>query len=453
MQKEHTAEPNHGTIENMLGGIIMSKFTDYKFQPFLREAIGKLGFENPTPIQKEIIPLMLRGASAIGQAHTGTGKSHSFLIPIVQRADATVNDLQAVVVAPTRELATQLYNELSKLIEGTDIRTTLLIGGTDKERSADRLKSNPHIVVGTPGRIQYMVKSDALLIHTAKILVIDEADLAFDMGFVEDIDKFASKMPADLEMYVFSATIPENLKPFLNKYMESPAHVKIGKRKSFTEGMRYSLVPVRGMQREKKLLEVLEGITPYLAIIFTNTRKNTDQLANFLAESGIKVGKIHGDLSPRERTRMMKRIRDLEFQFIVATDLAARGIDIPGVSHVINFELPDELEFFIHRVGRTARAGLEGSAITLYDPSEEDKIVRIEEMGIPFVHEEVKKGEWVEVKERHARKTRTRQFDDADRKAIAFVRKPKKVKPGYKKKMAKQIEDIKKRERRSQRKK
>lgn len=453
MRKEHTAAQNHGTIENMLGGTIMSKFTDYQFQPFLRDAIGKLGFENPTPIQKEMIPLVLKGISAIGQAHTGTGKSHSFLIPIVQRTKATLNELQAVVVAPTRELATQLYDELAKLIEGTEIRTSLLIGGTDKERSADKLKSNPHIVVGTPGRINYMAQSEALLIHTAKMLVIDEADLAFDMGFIKDIDQFASRMPADLEMYVFSATIPENLKPFLNKYMESPAHIKIGKKKSFTEGIHYSLVPVRGMEREEKLLEVMKGITPYLAIIFTNTRKHADRLANFLGESGIKVGKIHGDLSPRERTRMMKRIRDLEFEYIVATDLAARGIDIPGVSHVINFELPGELEFFIHRVGRTARAGLEGSAITLYDPSEEDAIIRIEEMGIPFVHEEVKKGEWVEVKERHARKKRTKQFDDADRKAIALVRKPKKVKPGYKKKMAREIENIKKRERRKHRKK
>ena len=431
----------------------MSKFTDYKFKPFLREAIRELGFESPTPIQKEIIPLILRGTSAIGQAHTGTGKSHSFLIPIAERTDSSTDNVQAVIVAPTRELATQLFDELSKITKETAIRSSLLIGGTDKERSATRLKSNPHIVVGTPGRINYMVENGALLVHTAKILVIDEADLAFDMGFVEDIDKFASKMPSNLEMYVFSATIPENLKPFLNKYMESPAHVKIGKRKSLTEGMRYSLVPVRGMQREKKLLTVLEGITPYLAIIFTNTRKNADALADFMAESGIKVGKIHGDLSPRERTRMMKRIRDLDFEYIVATDLAARGIDIPGVSHVINYELPDELEFFIHRVGRTARAGLEGTAITLYDPSEEDKVIRIEAMGIPFIHEEVKNGQWVEIKERHARKTRTKQLDDIDKKAIAFVRKPKKVKPGYKKKMARQIEDIKKRERRIKRKK
>lgn len=426
----------------------MSKFTDYNFQPFLREAIAGLGFESPTPIQKEIIPLMLRGASTIGQAHTGTGKSHSFLIPIVQRMDVSSDTLQAVVVAPTRELATQLYNELDKLIAGTDIRTSLLIGGTDKERSAGKLKSNPHIVVGTPGRIQYMTEKSALLIHTAKILVIDEADLAFDMGFIEDIDRFASKMPANLEMYVFSATIPEQLKPFLTKYMSSPVHIQIGKTKSLTRGMRYSLVPVRGMKREEKLLQVMKGISPYLAIIFTNTRKNADKLADFLSESGVKVGKIHGDLSPRERTRMMKRIRDLDFQFIVATDLAARGIDIPGVSHVINYELPDELEFFIHRVGRTARAGLEGNAITLYDPSEDDKIVRIEAMGIPFVHEEVKNGQWIEVKERHARKKRAKQFDDIDRKAISMVKKPKKVKPGYKKKMAAEIDKIKKRERR-----
>ncbi|AOV07870.1 DEAD/DEAH box helicase [Sporosarcina ureilytica] len=431
----------------------MSKFTDYNFQPFLREAIRKLGFENPTPIQKEMIPLILRGTSAIGQAHTGTGKSHSFLIPIVERINESSNDLQAIITAPTRELGAQLYDELLKLTEGTEIRSAILIGGTDKERAASRLKSNPHIVVGTPGRINDMAQSNTLLVHTANMLVIDEADLAFDMGFIEDIDKFASRMPEHLEMFVFSATIPEKLKPFLNKYMESPAHIKIGKRQSFTEGIHYSLVPVRSMKKEKKLLQVLESITPYLAIIFTNTRKNAEELASFLEHEGIKTGRIHGDLSPRERTRMMRRVRDLEFEYIVATDLAARGIDIPGVSHVINFEIPDDLEFFIHRVGRTARAGLEGHAITLYEPTDEDKITNIEKLGIPFVHEDVKNGEWSEVKERHARKKRTKQFDEIDRQAVAFVRKPKKVKPGYKKKMAKQIENFKRQERRKQRRK
>lgn len=431
----------------------MSKFTDYSFKPFIREAIEKLGFEGPTPIQKEMFPLILKGTDAIGQAHTGTGKSHSFLIPILERTDATKDELQAVITAPTRELAAQLFDALSKMTEETDIRSTLLIGGTDKLRSIGKLKSNPHIIVGTPGRIRDMAENGALAIHTAKILVVDEADLAFDMGFIEDIDKFASKMPANLEMYVFSATIPEKLKPFLTKYMESPVHVKIGERRPLTEGMHYSLVPVRSLKRKQKLLHVLEGISPYLAIIFANTRQNADGVADFLAESGIKAGRIHGDLTPRERTRMMKKVRDLEFQYIVATDLAARGIDIPGVSHVINYELPDDLEFFIHRVGRTARAGLEGTAITLYDPSEEDKIVRIEKMGIPFVHEDVKNGDWVEVKERHSRKNRVKQEDDIDRKAATFVKRPSKVKPGYKKKMTREIDKIKKRERRLKRKK
>ncbi|WP_339250587.1 DEAD/DEAH box helicase [Sporosarcina sp. FSL W8-0480] len=429
----------------------MSKFTDYQFKPFLREAIDRLGFKQPTPIQKEMIPLILKGSNAIGQAHTGTGKSHSFLIPIIERLDEQKEELQAVITAPTRELAMQLYEELNKMIENTELRSSILIGGTDKQRSIDKLKSIPHIIVGTPGRIRDLAENGALSIHTATILVIDEADLAFDMGFIEDIDQFASKMPTNLEMYVFSATIPEKLKPFLAKYMENPIHVQIGNKKPLTEGMQYSLVPVRSMDRKKKLLHILNAINPYLAIVFTNTKQNADEIADYLAEQGIKAGRIHGDLSPRERTRMMKQIRDLEYQYIVATDLAARGIDIPGVSHVVNYELPDDLEFFIHRVGRTARAGLEGVAITLYEPSEDDKIVQIEKMGIPFVHEDVKNGEWQEVKERNARKKRVKEVDELDRKAASFVRKPDKVKPGYKKKMAKDIEKFKKRERRLKR--
>lgn len=430
----------------------MSKFTDYQFKPFLREAIQNLGFEQPTPIQKEMIPLILKHTSAIGQAHTGTGKSHSFLIPLVEQLDADRDELQAVVTAPTRELASQLYEELKKLIAESSIRSALLIGGTDKKRSAEKLRITPHIVIGTPGRIRDMAESGALPIHTATQLVIDEADLAFDMGFIEDIDQFASRMPEQLNMYVFSATIPEKLKPFLEKYMEAPVHIQIGDRKPLTEGMHYALVPVRSMDRRKKLLHVMEAIQPYLAIIFTNTKQNADALADYLLEHGIKPGRIHGDLSPRERTRMMKQVRDLEYQYIVATDLAARGIDIPGVSHVINYELPDDLEFFIHRVGRTARAGLEGTAITLYEPSEEDQINRIEKLGIPFVHQDVKHGEWVEIKERQARKKRVKEQDEIDRQAAMRIRKPAKVKPGYKKKMTKEIEQFKKRQRRMRKK-
>lgn len=426
----------------------MSKYTDYQFKPFLQDAIAKLGFKEPTPIQKEMIPLVLKGKSAIGQAHTGTGKTHSFLLPIVERIQEEKQEVQAVITSPTRELAQQIFDALNQLIEGTEIATKLFIGGTDKQRSIDKLKTQPHIVVGTPGRIRDLVKEGALLVHTAPILVVDEADLAFDMGFIEDIDGFASHMPEKLEMFVFSATIPEKLQPFLKKYMDSPVHISMNDKRPVAENIDFVLVPVRSKSRNSRLLDVIKGINPFLAVIFCNTRKTAESVAGYLAEQGIRAGQIHGDLSPRDRKKMMKQIRDLEFQYIVATDLAARGIDIQGISHVINYEIPEDLEFFIHRVGRTARAGNKGTAITLFQPEDEDALARVEKMGIPFVQKDVKNGEWTELKDRHQRKNRVKHENEIDAKAKALVRKPKKVKPGYKRAMKWEMDKIKKRERR-----
>lgn len=426
----------------------MSKYTDYQFQPFLRDAIAKLGFTEPTPIQKEIIPLILKGKSAIGQAHTGTGKTHSFLIPIVQRVNADKQEVQAVIAAPTRELATQIHIELSKLVEGTTIQTKLFIGGTDKQRSIDKLKTQPQIVVGTPGRIRDLVNEQALLVHTVEMLVVDEADLAFDLGFIEEIDQFAGQMPEDLEMYVFSATVPESLQPFLRKYMTSPVHIEMNDKRPVAENLEFYLVSTRSKSKNERLLDITKVINPYLGIIFVNTRKQADYVANFLGHNGIKAGRIHGDLTPRERKKMMKQVRDLEFQYIVATDLAARGIDIPGVSHVINYELPQDLEFFVHRVGRTARAGNKGVAITIFEPSEEARIVEVEKFGITFQPKDIKNGEFVDMKERHAREKRERKEDEIDRIAKSKVRKPKKVKPGYKRNMRWEMDKIKKKERR-----
>ena len=426
----------------------MSKYSDYDFKPFLKDAIAKLGFEEPTPIQKEMIPLILKGKSAIGQAHTGTGKTHSFLLPIVQRINEEKQEVQAVITSPTRELAQQIYDALGQLIAETDIQAKLFIGGTDKQRSIDKLKTQPQIVVGTPGRIRDLVKEGALLVHTAPILIVDEADLAFDMGFIEEIDGFASHMPEKLEMFVFSATIPEKLQPFLKKYMEAPVHIHMNDKRPVAEGIDFVLVPVRSKSRNRRLKEVMDAINPYLAVIFCNTRKNAEAVAGYLAEQGVRVGQIHGDLSPRDRKKMMKQIRDLEFQYIVATDLAARGIDIQGISHVINYEIPEDLEFFIHRVGRTARAGNKGTAITLFEPEDEDAVVRVEKMGIPFVQKDVKNGEWIELKERHSRANRAKHENEIDAIAKSKVRKPKKVKPGYKRNMRWEMEKIKKKERR-----
>ncbi|MEH7224538.1 DEAD/DEAH box helicase [Bacillus sp. JJ1566] len=430
-------------------------FEKFQFQPFLLEALKEIKFTKPTEIQERLIPSIQRGESAIGQSQTGTGKTHAYLLPIINKIDAKKQEVQAVITAPTRELATQIHQEIGKITKFSDenpITAKLFVGGTDKVRTIEKLKTQPHIVVGTPGRIHDLVKEQALQVYTANQIVVDEADLMLDMGFIEDVDQIAARMPEDLQILVFSATIPEKLKPFLKKYMENPRYTHVAPEQATAAKVEHILVPLRHRNKQALLKSILEAYNPYLAIIFTNTKKMADEVADGLIEKGLKVGRIHGDLPPRERKKVMKQINSLEFQYVVATDLAARGIDIEGVSHVINYELPSDLDFYIHRVGRTARAGYSGIAATIYDLSDEDAIVKLEKMGISFVNMDLENDEWVQIGERNKRKARKKQVDEINELAKNKVKKPKKVKPGYKKKMNKEIEDFKKRQRRLKRK-
>ncbi|CAN7320086.1 DEAD/DEAH box helicase [Rossellomorea sp. LjRoot5] len=424
-------------------------FLQFGFQSFITEAVEELGFYEPTEIQKKMIPLILKGQSAIGQSQTGTGKTHSYLLPIIEKVDAAAEQVQAVITAPTRELAQQIYQEVLKITKGTEIVSRCYIGGTDKQRTIEKLKHQPHIVVGTPGRINDLVKDQALFVHTAKLLVIDEADLMLDMGFIEDVDQIAAKMPEKLQMLVFSATIPEKLKPFLKKYMENPQYAHVEPEQLSAKNIEHVIVPLKSRDKTNLLYNILVEINPYLGIVFTNTKQKADEVADALIAKGLKVGRIHGDLSPRERKKMMKQIRNLDYQYIVATDLAARGIDIEGVSHIINYELPQDLDFYVHRSGRTARAGNSGIAFTIYTSSDEDALNRLEKLGISFSHRDIKKGEWSELPPLNKRKNRQKSnVDEIDEKAKSLVRKPKSVKPGYKKKMKYKMDQIKKRERR-----
>ncbi|WP_174734100.1 DEAD/DEAH box helicase [Mesobacillus harenae] len=431
-----------------------TKFERYEFKPFIIKAVKDLGFYEPTEIQERLIPSLLKGDSAIGQSQTGTGKTHAYVLPILQKIDPSRSEVQAVITAPTRELANQIYHEILKVAEHSEeeITARCFIGGTDKQRAIDKLKKQPHIVVGTPGRINDLVSAQALFVHSASILVIDEADLMLDMGFIADVDQFAAKMPAKLQMLVFSATIPEKLKPFLNKYMENPKFVQVAPEQATAAKIEHWMLPSRHRNKINLTETALLAFNPYLAIIFTNTKKKADEVADGLIEKGLKVGRLHGDLSPRERKRIMKQVKDLEFQYIVATDLAARGIDIQGISHIINYELPTDLDFYIHRVGRTARAGNSGIALTIFEPSDEDALNRLEKMGIDFKHVDLSKGDWVDLEHRNKRQKRIKQADATDKKAKTMVRKPAKVKPGYKKKMQSEVDKIKKRQKRIQRK-
>ncbi|AEH47197.1 DEAD/DEAH box helicase [Parageobacillus thermoglucosidasius] len=426
-------------------------FERFSFQPFIIEAIKELRFYKPTEIQERIIPIALRGKSAIGQSQTGTGKTHAYLLPIIEKIDPDRKAVQAVITAPTRELATQIYHEILKITKfcpsDRQITARCFIGGTDKQKAIEKLKTQPHIVVGTPGRINDLIREQALLVRTANTLVVDEADLMLDMGFIVDVDQIAARMPKELQMLVFSATIPEKLKPFLKKYMENPEYVHVAPKQVAAEKIEHVLVPLRSRDKVKLLHEMLLAYNPYLAIVFTNTKKMADEVADKLIEKGMKVGILHGDLSPRERKKMMKQIRDLEFQYIVATDLAARGIDIEGVSHVINYELPKDLQFYIHRAGRTARAGYTGMAATIYEPSDQDAITKLEKMGIEFLHRDLIRGEWVDLPPWNRRSKREKQGGEIAQ-LLAKMKKAKQVKPGYKKKLLAEMEKQKKRLRR-----
>ena len=355
------------------------KFTEFNFKPYIQEALKEINFREATEVQEKLIPIVLAGNDLVGESKTGSGKTHTFLLPIFQTLNEDNDQVEAVITAPSRELATQIYQAARQIASHSEkeIRIANYDGGTDKSRQIEKLQvKQPHIVIGTPGRIYDLVASGDLAIHKAHTFVVDEADMTLDMGFLSTVDKIASRLPQQLQFLVFSATIPQKLQPFLKKYLSNP---------------------------------VMEQL---------------------------KVAKIHGDIPPRERKRIMNQVKNLDFEYIVATDLAARGIDIEGVSHVINDAIPQDLSFFVHRVGRTGRNGLPGVAITLYQPSDDSDIRELEKMGIRFVPKVLKNGVIEDTYDRDRRANREKKQEKLDIEMIGLVKKKKKkIKPGYKKKI------------------
>lgn len=422
-------------------------FNQFSFHPNITDTINQLGFKQPTDIQQQIIPAVLRGTSVIGQSHTGSGKTHAYLLPMFNQIDVSKREVQFVITAPTRELAMQIHEEVKKIIDfagkSQEWIAKLLVGGTDKHRMMDKLKQPPHIIVGTPGRILDLVKEDAVSIYTAKTFVIDEADLMLDLGFINEVDQLLVRAKSGIQLLVFSATIPQKLEHFFKKYLENPLHVKIDDKLS-PETMEHRLIALKNRNESDVIINISEVIQPYLAIIFTNGKDIANKLASSLQEKGLDVGLIHGGLKPRERKRVLKDIQDLRYQYFVATDLASRGIDIKGVSHVINAQLPKEEDFYVHRVGRTARAGMEGTAISLYTEQDIKLIEGLEQKGLEFAFSDIKNGEWKEAKSWNERELRSKTTTNTDSKAWKQVKRTNKVKPGYKKKMKRQQEQIKK---------
>ncbi|MTB64341.1 DEAD/DEAH box helicase [Streptococcus sp. zg-86] len=415
------------------------KFTELTLKPYIQEALKEIGFVTATEVQERLIPIVLSGRDLVGESKTGSGKTHTFLIPIFQQLQEDLDQVQAVITAPSRELATQIYQAARQiaLCSETEIRVVNYVGGTDKQRQIDKLQANqPHIVIGTPGRIYDLVKSGDLAIHKATTFVVDEADMTLDMGFLETVDRIASSLPANLQFMVFSATIPQKLQPFLKKYLSNPVMEQIKTQTVISDTIENWLISTKGRDKNALILELTKLMQPYLAMIFVNTKTRADELHSYLTANGLRVAKIHGDIPPRERKRIMNQVKNLEYEYIVATDLAARGIDIEGVSHVINDAIPQDLSFFVHRVGRTGRNGLSGTAITLYQPSDDADIRELEKLNIRFVPKMMKDGEFQDTYDRDRRVNREKSREKLDLEMIGLVKKKKKkIKPGYKKKI------------------
>ena len=428
-------------------------FKDYNFKGYINQALEQLKFKEPTQVQAKLIPLVRSGRNLVGESKTGSGKTHTFLLPIFEKLDENLHEVQAVITAPSRELASQIYQAAKQIADQaeTEIRLVNYVGGTDKLRQIEKLKADqPQIVIGTPGRIYDLIKSGHLDIHKASTFVVDEADMTMDMGFLDTVDKIAAGLPKQVQFLVFSATIPQKLQPFLKKYLTNPVIEKIKTQTVIADTIDNWLLSTKGRDKNAQILEILTSLHPYLAMIFVNTKERADELHNFLLANGLKVAKIHGGIPPRERKRIMNQIKRLDYEYIVATDLAARGIDIEGVSHVINDAIPQDLSFFVHRVGRTGRNGLSGTAITLYQPSDDSDIRELEKLGISFLPKVFKDGQFQDTYDRDRRANREKSYQKLDTEMIGLVKKKKKkVKPGYKKKIQWKVDEKRRKERRA----
>lgn len=425
----------------------MNDFNKYNFKEYIYEGLESIGFNNPTEIQEKIIPLALSTCNVIGKSQTGTGKTHSFILPILQKLNEDLLEVQATIVVPTRELAGQIFDDFQEIIKYCDkkIDIRLYVGGTNRNSEIDKLKkSQPQIVIGTIGKLKDLASDNNLLkIYTSKVVVIDEADMVLELSEIEDVDYVFSRFKAS-QYLSFSATFTNDLVNFINKYISNNKYIDLVGSAPLKHSIEHVFIPTKNKNKDEVLVELLSCIKPYLALIFANTVEKVDEISKMLSEEGFKVGKITGNLEPRERKQVIRRIKDGQYQYVVCSDIASRGMDIEGVSHIINYELPKEIEYYIHRIGRTARFESTGMAISFYDYDDYAYLNKLANKNITYEFMTISNGELV--------LTNTRNYGGKQMKSseIAIHKKhplAKKVKPGYRKKrneiIKKEVRDLK----------
>lgn len=356
------------------------KFKELGLDHDLLKAIAQSGFEEATPIQAETIPLVLAGKDVIGQAQTGTGKTAAFGLPILQNIDKADRSIQALVISPTRELAIQTQEELYRLGQDKKIKVQAVYGGADIRRQIRQLSEHPQIVVGTPGRILDHIGRHTLKLQNLKVLVLDEADEMLDMGFIDDIEKIVEQMPTARQTLLFSATIPASIMRLTNKFMHEPVTVKIKAKELTADTVEQYYVRAKDYEKFDVMTRLFDVQYPDLALIFGRTKRRVDELTRGLKARGYRAEGIHGDLTQQKRMSVLRQFKSGQLDFLVATDVAARGLDISGVTHVYNYDIPQDPDSYVHRIGRTGRAGHKGVSVTFVTPNEIEYLHTIEDL-------------------------------------------------------------------------
>ncbi len=343
------------------------------------QQLEKLGFTAPTQIQSQAIPHLLAGRDVVGQSQTGTGKTAAFSLPILERIDIKNPAVQSLILTPTRELAQQVALAIRSFSSDRRLGVLTVYGGQAIDRQIQRLRQGVQIVVGTPGRVIDLLQRGDLKLDQVNWLVLDEADEMLSMGFIDDVETILKEVPSERQTAFFSATMPPTIQKLIAKFLRSPMNVSVEQPKAAPSRINQVVYMVpRGWSKSRALLPILELEDPESALIFVRTRKTAAELTNQLQAAGHSVDEYHGDLNQQARERLLMRFRQHQVRWVVATDIAARGLDVDHLSHVINYDLPDSVESYIHRIGRTGRAGNAGTAISLIHPMDRRKLVLIE---------------------------------------------------------------------------
>ena len=357
------------------------RFSESGIHPEILKAVHEMGFENMTPIQEQSIPVLLEGKDIIGQAQTGTGKTAAFAIPMIQSIDPSVKKPQGIILCPTRELAMQAAEEirrLSKYMHG--VKVLPVYGGQDIGRQIRALSQGVQIIVGTPGRVMDHLRRHTIKTAQVKMIVLDEADEMLDMGFREDIETVLADMPAEHQMALFSATMPQEILDIAGAYQNSAVYIRVTPKELTVSAIKQAYYRVAKKDKVKALCRLLDYYQPARSLIFCNTKRMVDEIAGQLKDKGYEAEGLHGDLSQNQRDTVMNLFRGGRCAILIATDVAARGIDVSGVDAVFNYDVPEDIEYYVHRIGRTGRAGRKGRSFTLISGREIFKIRSIEKV-------------------------------------------------------------------------